>query len=428
MIALFPGFLLARRFTEPLGRITEGARAIADGEMGSQLDIQTGDELGDLAAAFNAMREQLAERLQTITNDRKQTLAILASMNEGVIAVDSQQRLVHLNRVAGEVLGVHYRLGLGMELAKLEPAPELLEAVRRTLERPKTRVRELLRDVKGTQQTYELRAAPIRDEGGAILGALVVLHDLTELRRLEGMRRDFVANVSHELKTPLTAIHLMTDNLLEDPDMEPGQRRRFHEKIQAQSERLTALVADLLALSRIEAHEGHLARVQLDLRDPIEESLRAQRTTVEERGVELVTELPAEPVLIDGDAESLRQITDNLISNAATHTPAGGRITIRLICTNADEARIEVQDTGIGIEAQYRERIFERFFRVDKARSRARGGTGLGLSIVKHLTLAHDGEVSVESAPGEGSTFRVRLPRSGAPPLGSGRHASPPSA
>ncbi|MEZ6188732.1 MAG: ATP-binding protein [Planctomycetota bacterium] len=428
LIALLPGLLLARRFTEPLGRITEGARAIAEGEIGPRLSVETGDELGELASAFNTMREQLAERLRTITNDRNQTLAILASMNEGVIAVDSQEKIVHLNRVAARVLGVPHRLALGMSLAKLEPAADLLSAVRRTLERPKTRVRELLRDREGSPQTWELRTTPIRDTDGKILGALVVLHDLTELRRLEGMRRDFVANVSHELKTPLTAIQLLVENLQDDPDMPLEHRARFHEKIRAQAARLTTLVADLLALSRIEAHEGTLVRDPLDLHLPLEESVRAQRTTAEERGVSLITEFPDSPVMVDGDAESLRQITDNLISNAVTHTPEGGRITVRLFCPNAREVWLEVADTGLGIEPEFRERIFERFFRVDKARSRARGGTGLGLSIVKHLTLAHEGEVSVESELGKGSTFRVRLPRSGAPPISPAVSARHPAA
>ena len=161
-----------------------------------------------------------------------------------------------------------------------------------------------------------------------------------------------------------------------------------------------------------------------DLREPVEASVRSQRTTADEHEVELICDLPSDPVLLEGDAESLRQITDNLISNAATHTPAGGRITVRLHCPNEHEVWLEVQDTGMGIERQYRERIFERFFRVDKARSRARGGTGLGLSIVKHLALAHEGDVSVESTVGHGSTFRVRFPRAGAPPLS--RKASAP--
>ena len=412
LATLLATFLMARYVTRPLTTVTEGALEIAAGRPAPHLGVDSADELGALARAFNAMSEELRGRLETITTDRNKFQAILASMVEGVVAVDRAGRVVHLNEVAGRLLGVNPFGSIGRPLHEVARRPEMEAALRRTLDDAQPSTAEVS---QGVEQAVRLHSTPLRTGDGQVTGALLVIHDVSELRRLERVRRDFVANVSHELKTPLTAIQCLVENLLDDQEMPTPQRQRFLEKVDNQTRRLTSLVKDLLVLSRVESEESALVSVPMDLRLPIEDSVAALQGTAEEKRITLKKELPAQPVTIRGDREGLRQVVDNLLGNALTYTPAGGRVVVRLrleapAAGAAPQALLEVADTGIGIEAEHQERIFERFYRVDKGRSREMGGTGLGLSIVKHVTIAHQGEVSLQSEPGRGSTFRVALP------------------
>ena len=232
----------------------------------------------------------------------------------------------------------------------------------------------------------------------------MVLHDVTALRRLEQVRRDFVANVSHELKTPL-----MVETMLDDPDMEIETGRRFLRRIADQAVRLSTLVTDLLTLARIESTQAGPEPRALDLADPLRECVTRIQPLCQQKDVRLAVELPQEPMPLHADEEDLRQIFGNLLDNAVKYTPAGGHVTLRAE-PEGGEARVRITDTGLGIEPRDQERIFERFYRVDKARSRELGGTGLGLAIVKHLVLTAGGRVAVESTPGRGSCFSVHLP------------------
>jgi two-component system phosphate regulon sensor histidine kinase PhoR len=260
------------------------------------------------------------------------------------------------------------------------------------------------------EQVIQLIATPLRAGGGTVEGAILVLHDVSELRKLESIRRDFIANVSHELKTPLAAIRGLVETLIDDPDMDDETHHRFVSKIRDQAERLSNLVVDLLTISRLESDGGGVQLGNVDLREPVAESYRSLAAVAESKGIEISANVPDEPVTIRGDAESLRELVDNLIGNAIKYTPrGGGRVAIRLEVEGTN-AVLEVEDNGIGIEPEHQGRIFERFYRVDKARSRQLGGTGLGLSIVKHVALAHGGNVSLRSRPGDGSTFRVQIP------------------
>ena len=238
----------------------------------------------------------------------------------------------------------------------------------------------------------------------------MVLDDLTQLQRLERVRTDFVANVSHELKTPVTAISGLVETLIESEEMDEETRSRFLGKIQNQSLRLSSLVADLLALSRVEARdEQQLELRRMDLRMTALDSVRRATVAAEEKGIQLHSHLPEDAVNVNGDEEALRQVVDNLLDNAIKYTQGGGGVSLS-VEVEGDSAILLVKDSGIGIEAEHQERIFERFYRVDKARSREVGGTGLGLSIVKHFTASMGGAVGVESEPGVGTVFRVELP------------------
>jgi two-component system phosphate regulon sensor histidine kinase PhoR len=238
---------------------------------------------------------------------------------------------------------------------------------------------------------------------------VAVLHDVSRMRQLEQVRSEFVANASHELKTPLTAIHGIVETLLDDGQMEPQVRTRFLGRLREQSHRLEALINDMLTLSRAESKDKDSERQPLDLREVLQDSHRELAAAAASKQLTVELEVPGEPVSVSGDRKALGQAADNLLDNAIKYTPAGGRIWLRLSCT-AVSAMLEVRDTGIGIGAEHLDRIFERFYRVDRARSRELGGTGLGLAIVKHIALSHGGAVRVESQPGKGSSFTIELP------------------
>ena len=404
----------ARRMSEPLQRAASLAERIASGDYRASAAVEGPAEIRRLSEAIGRMTEQLDERLATTIADRNKVLAILSGMVEGVIAVDREERVVHFNAVAARMLDVDPAAALGLriwEVTRVREVCEILDEARRAGGEPRRDLR--LSPGDGPRSEVELRASALRDASGAISGAVVVLHDVTALRRLETMRRDFVANVSHELKTPLTAIRGLVETMLDDPSMEADTARRFLGRVREQSLRLSTLVGDLLTLARIEANEERVERRPVDALALLRDCAARFGEVAARRGIALSADLapPLGPVL--ADEESLRQIVDNLLDNACKYTPSGGRVWLRA-AGDDQELRIEVQDTGIGIEPRDQQRVFERFYRVDKARSRELGGTGLGLSIVKHLVQALGGRVSLESQVGRGSTFRVHVPRSNA--------------
>ncbi len=409
------GFYFARSISRPLQTMTGFAQAVADGNDPSKLAIDSRDEIGALAKAVNSMAEQLRERLERIVNDRNELRAILSGMAEGVVAVDRNERVVHMNAVAGGILGTMPDEAFHKPIWEVTRLRQVCAALTTTLARGSVLAEEVGIQSGSEARMLELVATPLRDRNEELAGAVVVMHDVTRLRQLEVIRRDFVANVSHELKTPLTAIRGFVETLLDERGMAAEQRQRFLGKIKDHCERLTALVTDLLSLSRVESGREVLEKDLLDLRDPVRASAQGLLAAAGKKQLRLETVLAERPLPVRGDAEALRQVVDNLIANAIQYTPAGGRIEVR---AHARErvACIEVEDTGIGIEPRDQERIFERFYRVDKARSRELGGTGLGLAIVKHIVLAHGGTIGVDSTPGAGSTFRVLLPLEGENP------------
>jgi two-component system phosphate regulon sensor histidine kinase PhoR len=409
VFALGIGLVVARRVTARLASLTAAAEAIAAGDYQRRVEGASEDELGALAAAFNRMAGQLEARMQTITEDRSKLLTILGGMVEGVIAVDPDERVVHLNAAAGRILGVSPVESVGRPIWQVTRVRKVSEAIDETLHGAREVTGELQLDADAADRIVELHGAPLKNGQGGLVGAVLVLHEVTELRRLETVRQDFVANVSHELKTPITAIRGLIETIVEDPEMPEETQARFLAKIHNQASRLSLLVTDLLTLARLESAAGALESEPLDLRDPVEASVKNLRPEAKERGVGLHWEPPGEPVRTLGDAEALELVVNNLLDNALKYTPEGGRIWVRVLAAD-DAATLEVEDTGIGIAREHHDRIFERFYRVDKARSRELGGTGLGLSIVKHVCRAHGGNIAVESAPASGSSFRVRLP------------------
>lgn len=412
VVALGLGFLFARRVTRPVLSMAVAAESIAAGDYEKQVEIGSNDELGALARAFNVMSRHLRTSILTINADRRKLTAILSSMVEGVVAADRDERVVHMNAASGRMLGVEPSHALSQPIWSTIRVREVSEAISEALQREKV-VHRVVRLPGSPDRILDLHASPLDSGNGVMAGVVLVLDDITQLRRLETMRRDFLGNVSHELKTPVTAIRALVETVLDDPQMPSDMRRRFLRKVRTQAERLSSLVSDLLSLSRFESESEALDIEPIDVREPVEASIRALSVPAAAAGVEIQGDLPAQPVTVVGDPEALQQAVTNLIDNAVKYAQAD-TIAVRVAATG-DDAFIEVEDDGLGIEPRHHERIFERFYRVDKARSRELGGTGLGLAIVKHITLAHSGSVCLDSQTGEGSTFQLRLPL--APPL-----------
>lgn len=409
MVMLLLGYLLARRITAPVGKITRMAQAISGGDFSQRLEVPVPDEMGALAEALNSMTRQLKDRVNAIEMDRQKLSAILSSMVEGVVAVDEEERIVHINEAAGRILNCDVSQAMGKAIWEIAGVSEVSSVLAAAMKSAHPKRLEVRLDGGEQPRCLDLYATPLRNESDEVVGAVVVIYDVTELRRLEAVRRDFVGNVSHEFKTPVTAIRGLVETLLDDSGMDPATRKRFLKKINAQAFRLSTLVTDLLTLSRLESDRAVLEKETLDLRTVVSNSFQSMLAAAEAKSLTPVSQLPDYPVSVTGDRESLGQSVDNLLDNAIKYTPANGKITLRL-SVEKDRARIDVADTGIGIEPVHQARIFERFYRADKARSREVGGTGLGLSIVKHTAMAHGGEVMVQSMPGRGSTFTVFIP------------------
>jgi two-component system phosphate regulon sensor histidine kinase PhoR len=334
-------------------------------------------------------------------------------MNEGVVAVDSRRRLLFANEAAERLFGLGTG-SVGRLVAELVRSPRVQEAVDLTLAGPGTHRTELV--LSGTEgratmgpRNLSVQGTPL--PGSPPPGAVLVFHDVTDLRRLERMRQDFVANASHELKTPLASIKAYTETLMDGALDDTAVNLRFLGQIDEQADRLNQLIQDLLSLARIEAGASAFHHAPLRLGPVVRKIAEAHRSRAEAKGLTYVLNLPAgEGPLVRADDEAVRQILDNLIDNAVKYTPERGRIVVDFR-SGPESALLEVKDTGIGIPRDDLPRVFERFYRVDKARSRELGGTGLGLSIVKNLVVSLGGRVTVESRVGEGSTFRLELPR-----------------
>lgn len=409
VLALGVGLALAGRVTAPLLTLRAAADSVAEGDYRQTVMQQSRDEIGDLASSFNRMAAELDGRMRTISEDRSKLLTILTGMVEGVVAVDKDERVVHLNEAAARMFGVSPAESIGKAIWEVTRVRKVSAAIDDALRGVSDVTEEFSLPVGGRDRVVDMHGAPLRNGDGELVGAVVVLHDVTELRTLETVRRDFVANVSHELKTPITAIRGLVETIVDDRDMPEATRSDFLEKIRNQSLRLSLLVTDLLTLARLEAPEGLAVSESVDLRDPVRTSVASYRGAAADRGVTLESDLPHEPVVVVGESDGLELVANNLIDNALKYTPEGGRVLV-VLRSDGDHAELVVEDTGVGIAREHQDRIFERFYRVDKARSRELGGTGLGLSIVKHVCRAHGGMVRVESSLGRGSTFRVRIP------------------
>lgn len=404
-VALIFAYFFSRSFTWRIARL----RGFAEGLVGAHFS-QTplpdeDDELGALGRSLGTTAGQLRDLVDRVSVEAAQREAILSSMVEGVLAVDGSLRIIFANSSFAKVMGAPDPIPARTPLVELVRHPELREVLTRVLVSGESIKRRM--QVPAADRTFEVQAAPL--SSGAVRGAIAILHDITHLERLERVRRDFVANVSHELRTPLTAIRGYSETLLEGALEDQENNRRFLEIIKAHSIRLNNIASDLLTLSDLESGKPRREPEPVSVRAAIESAMRTVESEARLRGVAVsVGRIDDAQVL--GDRLQIEQALVNLLDNAVKFNRPAGEVLFEVTRSGDDRVKITLMDTGIGIPHEDVPRIFERFYRVDKARSREVGGTGLGLSIVKHIIERANGTVSVESQLGKGSTFTVVLP------------------
>jgi two-component system, OmpR family, phosphate regulon sensor histidine kinase PhoR len=410
-------FAFARIFAARVQRLQRFSQRIAEGDFRPLLREGPRDELSDLADSLNQTAARLDREIRLLSGERNRSSAILRSMVEGVAVIDAEERLVFYNRAFSEILIVDSANAEGRPLIEVVRNSDLVGLIRRALRGDEGLQSDITMGITQAR-SFSITAAPVkaldapasgRDPQAKPSGAVVVLHDVTELRRLERVRQDFVANVSHEFKTPLTAIQGFAETLLAGALDDPENNRRFLEIIRNHAIRLARLTNDLLKLARIEAGKMEVEFSSVSLLELIEGCTETTLLKANRKEITLEITVPPQLPAVRGDAALLRDVLQNLLDNAIQYTPARGHISVSATA-GPREAVVTVADTGIGIPLADSERIFERFYRVDAARSREAGGTGLGLSIAKHIVEAHGGKLWVESTVGQGSRFSFSLP------------------
>ncbi|MEM6755827.1 MAG: ATP-binding protein [Planctomycetota bacterium] len=404
------------RTRRSIQRLQDVAAQLARGDLSQRVPERGPKPARGLARMLNQMARQLQDRLSTVVRQRNELGAVLSSMVEGVVAIDNDERIISLNAAAAGLLRLDPSQCIGRSIQEVIRNTALQQFVAETLADNHAVQGELtLRSHRdddpagGAVRHVQAQSALLRDEAGERLGAVLVLHDVTQIRKLESVRRDFVANVSHEVKTPVAAIKAAIETLIETPEIDAQSQDRFMHMVARQANRLDAIVEDLLSLARLEQEQGRIraeltpTAIEPILRSSVETCLprASEKSTTVDVRCEPTLRALMNPMLIE-------QALVNLIDNAIKYSPAETTVEVTAE-RQGDEAVISVADEGRGIEPEHLPRVFERFYRTDRSRSREMGGTGLGLSIVKHVAEAHGGHVGVDSVPGAGSVFRLHL-------------------
>lgn len=400
LIAVLLSFLLSKTMVGPIEKLTAGAERVAAGDFDSELPVESTDEIGILTGAFNEMSEVLQSTLAAVENERDKLDTLFLHMTDGVVAFDHDGHLIHCNPAANDLLRRKVEPDCTYEelLGDMHPFEEVL-----ALQRPNYVEEEL----RVGERTLDLYLAPFSDHKKG--GVLIVLHDMTEQHRNEERRKEFVANVSHELRTPLTNVRSYAETLRDGGDIPRDTADSFLDIIITETDRMTHIVQDLLTLSRLDAGNAELVLSRFPFGEAIHSVVQANALNARQHRHQLTYDPPESLPLIVGDRSRLEQVMMNVIGNAIKYTPDGGHIHITAGSTE-DTVWMEVSDDGIGIPEKDRERIFDRFYRVDKARSRESGGTGLGLSIAREIVSRHHGSIALAPHPGQGTTVRLTLP------------------
>lgn len=397
------------RIRQSLESIGNDAIRFADGDLAIRFSAPPSRELGELVSSLNRMARRIRERINEVNEQHQEHEAILSSMVEGVIALNKDAEIVHLNKAAAALLNSATGQIAGRSMYEIIRNHDLQKLVENSLASELPVEGEIVLQDEKTS-SLQVHATSLRNATGQNIGVLIVLNDITRLRRLERMRRDFVANVSHELKTPLTSIRGFVETLLDGTLEEPAEARRFCKIIAKQVDRLQNIIEDLLSLSRIEQHveQGTIPLKPGKLLEVLHSAAQAIAHAAAEKKASIDIDCPPD-CIARINAPLFEQVMVNLLDNALKYSDPGKTVQVSAHRVN-NMLEVRVADQGCGIEPSHLDRIFERFYRVDKARSRKEGGTGLGLAIVKHIVVAHGGHIRVESRPGQGSAFTVCLP------------------
>jgi two-component system, OmpR family, phosphate regulon sensor histidine kinase PhoR len=410
-------YRVASGLTRPLEQITRVSKRIKNLDYQARVTVKRSDEIGELGQAINAMADSLQVQMARIHQNESQLASVLDNMINGIIMIDQTGRIGLINRYAEELLGFSARELVGRHYGEAKQQYELSQIIKDGLER-REHLREEITFYFPEERLLDLNLVPIIEDKEVFGGILLVLQDVTAIRRLERMRSEFVANVSHELKTPITAVKGFAETLLGGAVNDPETARSFLQIIFDESDRLNRLIGDILELSKIESRRVPLQFSPIELSTFINKTIELMGSEALRKNIRISVKVEPD-IYIEADEDRLRQIIMNLLANGISYTPEGGQVSIHAEPVSSkgigermdyDHIRIHISDTGIGIPKKDLPRIFERFYRVDKARSRSSGGTGLGLSIVKHLVELHRGSISVDSKVGNGSTFTIELP------------------
>ncbi|MBF4694049.1 two-component system histidine kinase PnpS [Fusibacter ferrireducens] len=406
LMTILISFIVTRRITGPLYQLTEAANLIANGEYGKKIYNQSKDQIGLLTDSFNLMSKNLEKSISEITNRNSELESILNSMINGIIAIDKSKNILMINKISFEILNLPEDYVVENEsMYKIIRNDEVAEMVEVSINQGVSQIKEL--QYVHLDKILRIYINPIRTANNETIGSIVVIQDVTQIRKLEQMRSDFVSNVSHELKTPLTSIKGFVDTLKQGAINDQNAAMRFLDIIEIESDRLHRLITDILLLSEIESMDRDSEYAEANLKAVLEEVLEMLKPKADEKHIALKFSVEKDYV-ISANRDRIKQMFINLIDNGIKYTEKG-QVQV-LINEKNPWIQILVKDTGIGFSEVHKERLFERFYRVDKGRSRSQGGTGLGLSIVKHIVLLYKGKISVTSTPGQGTTFEILLP------------------
>jgi two-component system, OmpR family, phosphate regulon sensor histidine kinase PhoR len=400
-------YWLSRRVTRPILQMQKAAGRMAQGDFSGKATVRASGELGELAAALNLMSSQLETRIRELSEEKADLSAILAGMTEGVLVARPDGRIRLTNQALRSQFGITEE-AVGKTVLEAFRNVPLQELVGEVILDGDVSARELS-FLTPNERTYELSATRLQGSHGAVTGVIIVFHDITRMRQFENTRKEFVANVSHELRTPLSIIKGYVETLLDDQPPDAEMSRQFLNTIQRHSRRLEALIADLLSISALESQQARLNFEPVSMQAAAQSVLEELTRQAQERAITISLKIPEQLPDVRADAQRLHQVLFNLLDNAIKYTQAGGRVTI-LAAEKDGAIETAVADDGVGIGPEHLPHVFERFYRVDKARSRELGGTGLGLSIVKHIVQSHGGRVWAESQIEKGSTFYFTLP------------------
>jgi len=408
LTAAIISFRIAHGMTKPLEDITKVAQRIKNMDYRARVQIKKHDEIGELGHAINAMADSLYDQMTKIQQNEHQLTSVLENMINGIMMIDQSGSIMVVNRRAEEIFGITAAELVGGHYSKAKQQYELTRLIQECFE-SRTHLHDEINVYYPEERLLEVNVVPVHANGIEFTGILLVLQDVSDIRRLERMRSEFVANVSHELKTPIAAVKGFSETLLSGAVKDEETAKSFLQIINDESDRLNRLIGDILELSKIESRRVPLIFSPIELDLFMSKLIKLLQAEAIRKNITI--ELDVEQGLhVEADEDRLRQIIMNLLSNGINYTPEGGKVSIKVNARGEDHIGFIISDTGIGIPKKDLSRIFERFYRVDKARSRSSGGTGLGLSIVKHLVELHKGTITVTSTVGAGTTFTLELP------------------